>query len=160
MLKNIDNLNLKYNKLRKRPKLYYFSLNLNPSAMVQLITSGIKISVETTFEGTIFKNYKVNFAFGYKVTIENQSKSTVQLNSRYWKISDSLNNTEIVKGSGVVGKKPILKPGESHTYNSGCLLVSPFGAMGGYYNMFNYTTNKTFKVYIPTFKLSAPFALN
>ena len=128
--------------------------------MVQQVTSDIKISVETTFEGTFYKNYKVHFAFGYTVTIENQSKDAVQLNSRYWRILDALNNTEIVEGEGVIGKKPVIKPGESHTYNSGCLLTSPFGAMEGYYNMVNFTTTQKFKVIIPTFKLSAPFAIN
>ncbi len=128
--------------------------------MVQQVTRGIKISVETTFEGTFYKNYKVQFAFGYRVTIENQSKDSVQLNSRHWKILDALNNIEIVEGEGVIGKKPVLKPGELHTYNSGCLLTSPFGAMKGYYNMVNFTTTKNFKVVIPTFKLSAPFAIN
>lgn len=128
--------------------------------MVQQVTSGIKISVETTLEGTFYKNYKVHFAFGYKVTIENQGKDAVQLNSRHWKIFDALNNVEIVEGEGVIGKKPVLQPGESHTYNSGCLLTSPFGAMKGYYNMVNFTSTNNFKVYIPAFKLSAPFALN
>ncbi|WP_456441360.1 Co2+/Mg2+ efflux protein ApaG [Psychroserpens sp.] len=128
--------------------------------MVQQVTSGIKISVETTFEGTFYKNYKVHFAFGYKVTIENQSKDSVQLNSRYWEVLDALNNVEIIEGEGVIGKKPVLKPGESHTYNSGCLLTSPFGAMQGHYNMVNFTNTNKFKVIIPSFKLSAPFALN
>ncbi|RKE98329.1 Co2+/Mg2+ efflux protein ApaG [Ichthyenterobacterium magnum] len=128
--------------------------------MVQQVTSGIKISVETTFEGTFYKNYKVHFAFGYKITIENQSKDSVQLNSRHWEILDALNNIEIIEGEGVIGKKPVLKPGESHTYNSGCLLTSPFGAMQGHYNMVNFTTTNKFKVIIPSFKLSAPFALN
>lgn len=128
--------------------------------MVQQVTKGIKISVETTFEGTFYKNYQIQFAFGYKVTIENQSKDSVQLHSRHWEILDALNNVEIVDGEGVIGKKPIIKPGESHTYNSGCLLSSPFGAMSGHYNMVNFTTTKDFKVEIPSFKLSAPFALN
>jgi ApaG protein len=128
--------------------------------MVQQVTSGIKISVETNFEGTFYKNYKVNFAFGYKVTIENQSKDAVQLTSRYWKILDALNNEEIVRGDGVIGKKPVIEPGKSHSYNSGCLLTSPFGAMYGYYNMINFSTSKKFKVYIPSFKLNAPFSLN
>ncbi len=128
--------------------------------MVQQVTKGIKISVETNFEGTFYKNYKVHFAFGYKVTIENQSKDSVQLNTRHWKILDALNKVEVVDGEGVIGKKPVLKPGESHTYNSGCLLTSPFGAMKGYYSMVNFTTTKKFQVKIPTFKLSAPFALN
>ena len=128
--------------------------------MVQQVTSGIKISVETNFEGTFYKNYKIHFAFGYRVTIENQSKDSVQLTSRFWKIKDALNNTEVVEGEGVVGKKPVLRPGETHTYSSGCLLSSPFGIMNGYFNMINFTSTKKFKVIIPSFKLSAPFAIN
>lgn len=128
--------------------------------MVQQVTSGIKISVETSFEGSIYKNHKMTFAFGYQVTIENQSKDSVQLTSRFWRIKDALNHTEIVQGEGVIGQKPVLKPGESHTYSSGCLLTSPFGSMRGYYNMINFTSSKKFKVSIPSFKLSAPFALN
>lgn len=128
--------------------------------MVTQITRGIKISVLTSFEGTYFKNYKIHFAFSYEITIENHSKDSVQLNSRHWEILDSLNDIEIVDGEGVIGKKPVLKPGEKHTYTSGCLLSSPFGAMSGYFNMINFTTTKTFKVIVPTFKLSAAFALN
>lgn len=128
--------------------------------MVQQVTRGIKISVETSFEGTFFKNYKMHFAFGYQITIANQSKDSVQLTSRHWQIFDALNNVEIVDGEGVIGKKPVLKPGESHTYQSGCLLSSPIGAMRGHFNMVNFTTTKKFRVFIPTFKLSAPFALN
>ena len=128
--------------------------------MIQQVTSGIKISVETTFEGTFYKNYKIHFAYGYLITIENQSKDSVQLTSRFWRIKDALNKTEIVQGEGVIGKKPVLKPGESHSYSSGCLLTSPFGAMRGYYIMINFTSAKKFKVSIPSFKLSAPFALN
>lgn len=128
--------------------------------MVQQITRGIKVSVETNFEGTFYKNYKMHFAFGYIVTIENQSSEAVQLTSRHWEIFDSLNYTEIIEGEGVIGKKPVLKPGESHSYNSGCLLASPYGSMKGYYNMVSFHSSKTFRVQIPTFKLSAPFALN
>lgn len=128
--------------------------------MIQQVTRGIKISIETNFEGTFHKNYRVHFAFGYRITIENQSKDSVQLTSRFWKIKDALNHTEIVEGEGVIGKKPVIKPGESRTYKSGCLLTSPFGAMSGFYNMINFTSTKKFRVAIPSFKLSAPFALN
>lgn len=128
--------------------------------MVTQITKGIKISVLTGFEGTYFKNHKIHYAFSYQITIENQSKDSVQVNSRHWEIYDSLNNKEIVDGEGIVGKKPVLKPGEKHTYSSGCLLASPIGAMNGYYTMVNFTSTKSFQVAIPTFKLSAPFALN
>jgi ApaG protein len=128
--------------------------------MVEQVTSGIKISVETIFEGTFYKNHKLNFAFGYKVTISNQSKSTVQLNARHWTILDALNNTLEVEGDGVIGKKPVLSPGETHTYNSGCILNSPIGAMHGHYIMVNLNNTKPFNVTIPTFRLSAPYALN
>lgn len=128
--------------------------------MVTQITRGIKISVLTTFEGTYFKNHKIHFAFSYQITIENQGKDSVQLISRHWEIYDSLNDFETVDGEGVVGKKPVLKSGESHTYSSGCLLASPFGTMRGYFNMINFTSTRNFKVIVPAFKLSAPFALN
>ncbi len=128
--------------------------------MVQQVTQGIKISVKTEFEGTFYKNHKMQYAFAYTVTIENQSKDTVQLTSRHWKIKDSLNHTEIVEGDGVIGQKPILLPGEKHAYTSGSLLVSPFGAMRGYYNMVNFATTRKFKVSIPLFNLSASFAIN
>ncbi|WP_159799544.1 Co2+/Mg2+ efflux protein ApaG [Flavobacterium sp. MK4S-17] len=128
--------------------------------MVSQITRGIKISVSTSFEGTYFKNYRIQFAFTYQITIENHGKDSVQLNSRHWEIYDSLNDIEMVDGEGVVGQKPVLKPGEKHTYSSGCLLSSPFGAMRGYFNMVNFTTTRSFRVIVPTFRLSAPFALN
>ena len=128
--------------------------------MVTQITKGIKISVDTFFQGTYYKESKLHYAFEYSISIENQSSEVVQLNSRHWVILDSLNNEEVVNGEGVIGKKPVLKPGESHTYNSGCLLTSPFGSMKGHYNMVNFTKANKFKVYIPNFKLSAPFALN
>jgi ApaG protein len=128
--------------------------------MVTQSTQGIKISALTTFEGTYFKNGALHYAFAYEITIENHSKDTVQLITRHWEIADSLNEKVIVEGEGVIGKKPVLKPGEAHTYNSGCLLLSPFGAMHGYFNMINYTSTRNFRVIVPSFKLSAPFALN
>lgn len=128
--------------------------------MVQQVTKGIKITVKTNFEGTFRKDLGSRFAFSYHINIENQSKDSVQLTSRFWNIKDSLSPTEIVQGEGVIGKKPVLRPGESHTYQSGCLLNSPFGAMSGHYNMISFNSSRKFKVRIPVFKLSAPFALN
>jgi len=128
--------------------------------MVTQITKGIKVSVESSFEGTYYKESKLHYAFEYSVKIENQSKELVQLDSRHWVILDSLNEEETVDGEGVIGKKPVLKPGQSHTYTSGCLLASPYGAMYGYYRMINLNSTKKFNVMIPVFKLSAPFSLN
>ena len=128
--------------------------------MVQQVTCGIKISVATHFEGAFYKNYKTQYAFSYTINIENKSNESVQLYARHWNILDALNHVETVSGEGVVGEKPVLKPGESHSYTSGCLLNSPFGAMKGHYKMVNFTNTKEFKVAIPTFKLSATFAIN
>ena len=128
--------------------------------MVQLVTQGIKISVKTKHEGSFLQNQSLKHAFSYTITIENQSKDTVQLISRRWKIKDSLNAKTVVEGQGVIGQKPILSPGEKHTYTSGCLLHSPIGAMKGHFVMVNLTTGKTFKVSIPLFNLSAPFSMN
>ncbi len=128
--------------------------------MVQQITNGIKISVKTNFEGTRYQKYRLNYLFSYEVIIENQSNDSVQLISRKWKIFDSLNQTEIVKGEGVIGQKPILAPKEKHIYSSFCLLSSPIGSMCGFYKMINFTTTKEFKVYIPSFQLMIPAILN
>ena len=128
--------------------------------MVSQITQGVKISVKTNFEGTYFKNFIGNFSFSYTITIENHSKDTVQLLMRHWEIYDSLNGVTIVDGEGVVGQKPVLKPGEMHTYNSGCLITSPHGSMKGFFKMINFTSTRVFKVSIPSFNLNVPFALN
>lgn len=124
------------------------------------VTRGIRVSVKTSFEGTFFKNYKMHFAFGYTITIENQSTDSVQLTSRHWDIYDALNEMEVLDGEGVIGKKPVIRPGESHTYSSGCLLASPIGAMKGFYNMVNLSSSEKFQVFVPNFRLNAPFALN
>ena len=128
--------------------------------MVQQVTQGIKISVKTQYEGSFTKDERIQHAFAYSVTIENQSKDTVQLVSRFWKIKDSLNHKIVVEGEGVVGKKPILLPGEKHSYTSGCLLFSPMGAMSGHFKLVNFATTKKFRVPIPLFNLSAPFSMN
>ena len=126
--------------------------------MVQKVTQGIKVSVNTQFEGAFYKDHKKQFAFSYLVTIENQSETQVQLTSRYWLIKDALNNSEVVEGPGVIGLQPIIMPGDKHEYNSGCILVSPNGSMQGHYKMI--TPEKEIKVAIPLFKLNAPFAMN
>ena len=128
--------------------------------MINHVTKGIKISVNTIFDGSYFKNYTLNYSFSYTITITNQSKSTVQLKSRHWRIFDSLNNDIIIDGEGVIGEKPTIGPGDSFLYSSGCLITSPVAAMRGFYNMININNGKKFRAYIPTFKLNAPQALN
>ena len=130
------------------------------NSVIQQITKGIKISVETKFEGSFLKDQISHHAFMYFITIENQSKDVVQLLSRHWKILESLSRPQYVNGNGVVGKKPVIKPGESHTYQSGSLITSPLGSMTGTYIMINFSTAKKFNVDVPSFKLSVPYILN
>ena len=99
--------------------------------MTQQVTQGIKVSIKTRFEDAFVSNGKQQYAFSYIIRIENKSKDVVQLKSRHWKIKDALNDIDMVFGEGVVGKKPVIKPGGFHTYSSGCILLSPFGAMSG-----------------------------
>ena len=82
--------------------------------MVTQITKGIKISVDTFFQGTYYRESKLQYAFEYSISIENQSSEVVQLNSRHWVILDSLNNEEVVNGEGVIGQKPVIRPGQIH----------------------------------------------
>jgi ApaG protein len=128
--------------------------------MIQQVTKGIKISISSNFEGKRYQNLRIYHAFSYSITIENQSSDTVQLLSRHWNIYDALNNTEIVKGEGVIGQKPILKPTQKYTYTSHCLLTSAIGSMNGFYNMVNFSSSKEFKVQIPTFQLMVPATFN
>ena len=128
--------------------------------MIQQITRGIKISVETKFEGSFLKESLPHHAFMYFITIENQSKNVVQLLSRHWKIQEALNRPQYVNGVGVVGKKPILRPGESYTYQSGSLIMSPVGSMSGTFIMINFSNAKKFNVEVPYFKLNVPYILN
>ncbi len=128
--------------------------------MVQKITQGIKISVNTQYNGTIYRNYKLYYSFNYFITIENNSEETVQLTDRFWEIYDSLNLTEIIEGEGVVGQSPILKPNDNYTYKSGCFLESNIGAMKGFYTMINTQSSKKIKVIIPTFQLTTPTLSN
>ena len=128
--------------------------------MLQLLTSGIRVSIKVFFEGTYFKNYILNYSYAYHVNIENEGKEAVQLQSRHWVIIDSLRPQTIIDGEGVVGKKPVIYPSKTFSYKSGSLISSSIGAMIGHYNFINLATAKKFKAYIPKFKLSPAFALN
>lgn len=128
--------------------------------MFQQVTKGIKVSVLTRYEGAFLKKGVPHFAFRYTVQIENHSKDMVQLINRHWKIQEANRRPHFVEGPGVIGKKPILKSGEKHSYQSSCLLSSPLGSMSGFYTMVNFSLAKEFDVEIPNFKLSATFTLN
>lgn len=128
--------------------------------MNTLITSGIRISVTTQFRQDHSSLAEFLFFFNYRIDILNENDFDVQLKSRQWYIFDSLNETTLVEGEGVVGETPIIKPGESYSYTSACQLHSEIGYMKGFYTFKNNNDNSLFLVTIPRFKLEFPGKMN
>ena len=98
---------------------------------------------------------KAQYVWAYQVRIENKGDFTVQLRSRHWKITDGLGRLQEVKGPGVVGKTPMLRPGDVFEYTSGTPLSTPSGIMAGTYQMVSEQGEK-FDIEIPTFSLDLP----
>lgn len=128
--------------------------------MVNQISEGVRITVETGYEERYSDVDSANFVFTYRITIENTNDFPVQLLSRHWDIFDSNGELTTVDGEGVVGKQPILHPGEYYNYESACNLKTTIGRMSGYYNMVRVPDNKKLRVEIPEFELAVPFMLN
>ena len=99
------------------------------------------------------------FFFAYWITIKNQGAVPAKLLNRYWNITDADGRINEVRGEGVVGEKPLIKPGQSYEYNSFCPLPTNFGFMKGYYEMQGADKN-TFQVEIPQFRLATPKSAN
>jgi len=95
------------------------------------------------------------WVWAYHIDIENRGPETVQLLARHWVITDGVGRVEEVKGLGVVGKQPTLKPGERFSYSSGCPLSTPSGLMAGAYRMVS-DRGHQFDIVIPTFSLDIP----
>lgn len=128
--------------------------------MPTAITNDIRISVETSYQNPRLQHEAGHHMFAYRITIQNKGDYTIKLLRRHWYITDvNIEKTE-VEGEGVVGVQPILEPGESHQYVSGCALYSEFGKMHGTYLMERQIDGKRFEVIIPEFQLVAPFKLN
>ena len=119
------------------------------------ITRGIVVSVETTYLEADSSPGNSHYLWAYRVTIENQGRETVQLRSRHWMITNARGELTEVKGPGVVGEQPFLKPGESYAYTSGAPLDTPSGMMGGSYQMES-DSGELFDIEIPTFSLDSP----
>ncbi|HEX9647899.1 MAG TPA: Co2+/Mg2+ efflux protein ApaG [Alphaproteobacteria bacterium] len=98
-----------------------------------------------------------HFVFAYQIRIDNQRQDTVQLRSRYWRITDGNGRVQEVRGVGVVGEQPRLAPGESFEYTSGTPLATASGIMVGTYQMVT-DAGEPFEVAIPAFSLDAPDA--
>lgn len=128
--------------------------------METLITSGVEVKVETVFHPEQSSFLTNQFVFAYHITVANHNNFTVQLLHRRWKITDSNFDKKFVAGEGVVGRQPVLYPGDSFNYVSACNISSPIGKMEGIYIFENKLTRTEFEVRIPVFKLVAPVILN
>jgi ApaG protein len=100
-----------------------------------------------------------HFVFSYTITIRNTGSATAQLISRHWIITDAQGQVQEVRGLGVVGAQPVLRPGESHQYTSGTALSTPVGTMRGSYQMVAEDGTR-FEATIPEFTLSVPRVLH
>ncbi len=116
--------------------------------------------VSTEFQPDYSNPAHSHYVFTYRVVIENNSDYTIQLVRRHWIIADSFGETREVEGEGVVGQQPILEPGESHEYVSGCNLKTGIGKMVGTYKMRRIVDNKEFLVNIPEFTMMVPWRQN
>lgn len=128
--------------------------------MVTEITQGIKVSVETEYQPEYSSPGRNHYAFTYHITIENNSHYTIKLLQRYWQIYDAGYLMRKVEGEGVVGRQPVLEPGQSHQYVSGCNLKSGIGKMKGSYLMERIVDGKHLRVNIPEFVMTAPYRSN
>lgn len=119
----------------------------------------IKVAARTVFIPEQSDVDNGRYVFAYTITITNSGSASAQLVSRHWIITDANNQVQEVKGQGVVGEQPFLRPNESFEYTSGTAIATPVGTMRGSYQMMSEDGSK-FDVAIPEFTLSMPRVLH
>ena len=127
--------------------------------MESATTRGVEVSVESFFLEAQSRPEENRYSYAYRIRLRNVGTETVQLLSRHWIITDSIGKVNHVKGPGVVGEQPVLKPGQEYQYTSGSSLESPMGTMEGTYQMVSDGGEK-FDIRIPVFTLAVPGTLN
>jgi len=127
--------------------------------MYKAVTRNIRVSVTPQFLEDESRPEMNRYFWAYTVVIENDGPETVQLRSRYWHITDARGHIQEVRGTGVVGEQPVLEPGKSFSYTSGCPLEQPSGIMFGKYHMIS-ENGETFAIDIPAFSLDSPDGIN
>lgn len=121
------------------------------------VTHGIRIRVTPEYSDDQSTPDESYFFWIYTIEISNESERTVQLKTRVWRITDANGKTDEIRGPGVVGQTPVIPPGQSFTYSSGCPLSTPSGIMVGSYQMTD-EAGVLFDVAIPAFSLDSPYA--
>ncbi len=123
--------------------------------MYRALTRDIEVVVEPYYLEDQSDPEDSRYVWGYRVVIANHSDLTVRLVSRYWHITDQNGQVDEVSGPGVVGEQPVLNPGDSYEYSSGCPLDTPSGVMFGHYGM-ETDAGEQFDIAIPAFSLDSP----
>lgn len=127
--------------------------------MTDTLADTIRISVETRYLTEQSDPRVRRYAFAYTISIQNTGIVPVQLLDRHWLITDGNAKVQEVRGEGVIGEQPVILPGATHTYTSGCLLETPVGSMRGSYGMIT-EDGVSFQAPIAIFRLASPNALN
>jgi ApaG protein len=125
----------------------------------ETITRGVVVRVESEFDEARSAPQKNHWFFLYTVTITNEGNEAVQLVSRHWLITNGAGQVEEVRGPGVVGQQPVIEPGQSFRYTSGCPLPTAFGFMRGTYQMVT-RSGEAFDARVADFELSGPYSVN
>jgi len=118
-------------------------------------TKGVRVSVQPSYDHERSEPEEHRYFWTYKIEIVNVGARTVQLTHRQWRITDAFGHDHDVRGEGVVGEQPTLKPGQSFEYTSGCPLTTPSGIMAGTFLMVD-EDGVAFPVTVPTFSLDSP----
>ena len=126
----------------------------------EAVTNSVRVEVESQYAPEHSQPFQNQWFFYYTVRITNESDETVQLLSRHWIITDSNGHIEEVQGPGVVGEQPVLAPGESFQYTSGCPLKTSTGIMHGTYQMILTEGGDHFDVEIAPFALHEPYTVH
>ena len=125
--------------------------------MYSATTEGIRVTVEPRYLEDQSSPADGRFFWAYTIEIANSSPEPVQVLARHWIITDANGRREDVRGPGVVGEQPVITPGASFRYTSGCPLPTPSGVMVGSYQVIA-RSRGTFQVAIPAFSLDVPGA--
>lgn len=123
--------------------------------MYRALTRDIEVTVEPYYLEEQSDPDDSRYVWGYRIVIANHSAETVRLMMRYWHITDENGQVDEVSGPGVIGEQPLLNPGDTYEYSSGCPLDTPSGVMFGHYSMES-EGGETFNVAIPAFSLDSP----
>jgi ApaG protein len=123
------------------------------------VTEGIRVSVRSAYIQEQSVPLAHRYVFAYTVRIVNEGAEAAQLKTRHWIITDGAGKVEEVRGPGVVGQTPTLRPGEHFEYTSGCVLETPRGEMHGSYQMYR-PDGRMFDARIAPFVLAQPHSLN